>query len=407
MPPAGERETLGWRRTGKHPMATVYSPIEVLDGIWPLGVLAYGVSVVVTPVVRWIAYRANIVDRPDAGLKPHARPTAYLGGLAICVGFLVAIVVGVAGWPDLWPLAGAIAAAAVIITLTGLLDDLRELPPKYKVIGQVIAAGVLFAGLWTIGIHVSAARMFFSIVGVELPVWLAVTISAGVTVAVMVAACNATNLLDGLDGLCGGVNGIIALAFVALTVYLACYGHHDTGPDQFRVILSLAMAGAVLGFLPYNAPPASIFLGDAGSMLLGFFVATMLMLFAIEGTLRWFLAAGVIFGLPIIDTALAVVRRMLAGVNIFAGDRGHLYDQLVDRGMSIKAVVGLFYLLALLAAALGVLQSIFLRTRYAIPLDAAILAVIVVILAAKGMFSPKGQPGPGAPAEEEDSSPDA
>lgn len=388
-------------------MAIVYSPTQVLQGLWPLGILAYGVSVVITPLVRWVAYRVRMVDRPDAGLKPHARPTAYLGGLAICAGFLATVFVGVAGWPNLWPLAGAIAAAAVIITFTGLLDDLRELPPRYKVLGQVIAAGVLFAGLWTVGIHVSAARIFFSVVGIKLPVWLAVPISAALTVVVVVAACNATNLLDGLDGLCGGVTGIISLAFVALTVYLACYGHRAGGPDQFRVILSLAMAGAVLGFLPYNAPPASIFLGDAGSMLLGFYVATMLMLFAMEGTPRWFLAAGVIFGLPIIDTALAVVRRMVARVSIFAGDRGHLYDQLVDRGMSVKAVVGLFYVLALLAAALGLFQSVFLRTRYALLLDAVIVVVIAVVFVAKGMIWPKGPGGPAAPAEEEGSSPDA
>jgi len=368
--------------------------MEVLKGIWPLAVLAYGVSVLLTPVVRWIAYKAKIVDKPDDLLKPHGRPIAYLGGVAVCIGFLTALIVGVFNHPNLYFLATAIGVATVAITLTGLLDDLLDLKPLYKVGGQVIAAGILFVGLCSEGIHLSAAQMLFSPFGFSVPAWLATAFTVGLTMVVVVAACNATNLLDGLDGLAGGVTGIIALGFVGLTVYLACYGHYED-PEQFRVILCLAMAGAVLGFLPYNAPPASIFLGDAGSMLLGFFVATMIMLFGLEGTGRWFLAACVIFGLPIIDTALAVVRRILSGTSIFAGDRSHLYDQLVDRGMSVKQVVVLFYALAVFAAALGVCQAIFMRARYALPMDLGILAVIAILFAKMGMFRPNNHTDPG------------
>ena len=374
----------------------VYSPAQVLEKIWPFAVLAGAISLVVTPLVRWIAYRANIVDRPDANLKPHARPIAYLGGLAVCAGFLSAIVIAVADSPHLWALAASISAGAVIITITGLLDDLRNLAPRYKLLGQVIAAAVLFAGLCTVGVHTSAAGMLSVLLRIDFPLWVTVLFSAALTAVVLVAACNATNLLDGLDGLCGGVTGIIAVAFLALTVFLACGGGQPDA-DQFRVVICLAMAGAVLGFLPYNVPPASIFLGDAGSMLLGFFVATMTMLFAREGTLRWFLAAGVIFGLPIVDTALAVVRRLVAGVSIFSGDRSHLYDQLVDRGMSVKKVVLMFYLLAVLAGALGVLQAVYLRLRYALPLDLAIAVLIAVIFVRKGMIRPSART-PTAPA---------
>ncbi|MCK4626386.1 MAG: undecaprenyl/decaprenyl-phosphate alpha-N-acetylglucosaminyl 1-phosphate transferase, partial [Phycisphaerae bacterium] len=373
--------------SGKRHMAVMYSPMEVLEGIWPLAILAYVVSVLLTPVVRWIAYRAKIVDRPDDLLKPHSRPIAYLGGLAVCTGFLTALIVGVFNRPDLHFLATTIGVATIAITLTGLLDDLLDLKPLYKVVGQVITAAILFVGLCSAGIHVSAARMFLLPLGFEAPAWLAALFSAGLTVVVVIAACNATNLLDGLDGLAGGVTGIIALGFVGLTVYLACYGHH-LDPDRFRVILCLSMAGAVLGFLPYNAPPASIFLGDAGSMLLGFFVATMIMLFGLEGNARWFLAACVIFGLPIIDTALAVVRRVISGMSIFAGDRSHLYDQLVDRGMSVKKVVVLFYALAVFAAALGVAQAIFMRGKHALLMDLGILTVIAIIFVRMGMFRP-------------------
>ena len=172
-----------------------------------------------------------------------------------------------------------------------------------------------------------------------------------------------------------------------LAVWLAVWGRHP-GTDELRIGLCLAMAGAVFGFLPYNIPPASIFMGDAGSMLLGFFVATMMALFCQEGTARWFVAAMVVFALPILDTALAVVRRLLSGRSIFVGDRSHLYDQLVDRGMTVKQVVGLFYLLAVVAAALGVSVAIFVRARHAVVIYAVLLIVVWVVFWKLRMIKP-------------------
>jgi UDP-GlcNAc:undecaprenyl-phosphate GlcNAc-1-phosphate transferase len=160
------------------------------------------------------------------------------------------------------------------------------------------------------------------------------------------------------------------------------------GSDQVRVVLCLAVAGAVLGFLPYNIPPASIFMGDAGSMMLGFFVATMMALFCLEGSARWLLASGVIFALPILDTALAVIRRLRSGKSVFAGDRSHLYDQLVDRGMSVKQVVGLFYLLSILAAVVGVTVSIVMRARHAVVVYFVLLVMIWTIFYKLGMITP-------------------
>ena len=361
---------------------------EVLGDLWPLAILAYAVSVTLTPIIRWIAYRYNIVDRPDDKLKPHARPVAYMGGLAVCGGLVVALAVATLMRPSVWRLSLPVGLSAIVIALVGLLDDLRNLKPRQKILGQMLAAGVLYIGLVQAGVHLSASRMFFGSVGIHMHPFLAMVVSGLLTLAVVVTASNATNLIDGLDGLCGGVTGIIALGFLALAVYLAMWGQNPQN-DDFRVILCLVMAGAVLGFLPYNVPPASIFLGDAGSMLLGHFVATMILLFALEGTARWFLAAGVIFGLPILDTSLAVVRRAIAGVNIFTGDRSHLYDQLVDRGMSVKRVVGLFYLLALAAAGLGLFQAIVIpRGRYGLVLDVLILGAVFVLFAKKGMLHP-------------------
>lgn len=390
-----------------------YTAGEILRDRWWIGALAMVVSMAATPILRAIAYRLKIVDRPDDLLKPHAKPIAYLGGVAMYVGLLAGLVGHVVVSPDLagqWARLGAslssldlwlvrtnplwnalaIVLASGVIMVVGLLDDLRNIRPWRKVLGQVVAAGLLLIG----GVGDRMAMVFFSGFGVTLPLWVLVPLSVGVCLIAVISACNATNLLDGLDGLCGGVTGIIALGFLALAVWLAMWGRYP-GTDELRVGLCLAMAGAVFGFLPYNIPPASIFMGDAGSMLLGFFVATMMALFCQEGNARWFVAACVVFALPILDTALAVVRRLLSGTSIFAGDRSHLYDQLVDRGMSVKQVVGLFYVLAFTAALLGVGVAVWVRGRWAVAIYVLLLTLIWVVFWKLGMIAPQAE-SPGA-----------
>jgi UDP-GlcNAc:undecaprenyl-phosphate GlcNAc-1-phosphate transferase len=402
-------------------MALKYTTTQVLQDRWWIGVLALGVSLVVTPIVRWLAYRAKIVDRPDDLLKPHRRPVAYLGGLAMCTGLLAGLAAYVTIMPDgathwnailsdlpalrvlslagnpLWKLI-AIAVAAVLVTVVGLLDDLYDIKPRQKILGQSAAAAILLLG----GVGQQMAVVVLGPMNLSLPLWLVMFVSVVACVILVICTCNATNLLDGLDGLCGGVTGIIAVGYLILTLWLAVWGNFP-GTDELRVALCLAMAGAVLGFLPYNIPPASIFMGDAGSMLLGFFVATMMAMFCQEGTARWLLAAMGIYALPILDTALAVVRRALARTSIFSGDRSHLYDQLVDRGMTVKQVVALFYILAGGASLIAVLVAIFVRLRYAVVLYVVLFAAIVTIFYKLGMITPPprlpGNAGANGPAE--------
>ena len=386
-------------------MPVLQTPTEVLRNAWWIGAMGLIASLIATPIVRLIAYRTRVVDRPDDLLKPHGRPVAYLGGVAMCFGLLVGLGVYVTVMPDagrhwadlkthlagaklglltdnpLWKLL-AIALAGLVIMVVGLIDDLREIQPRTKVLGQVIAAAILLLG----GIGIRMAKVVFY--GVDVPAWILIPFSALMLLILVIATCNASNLLDGLDGLCGGVTGIIALGFLALAVWLAMWRNFP-GTDELRVALCLAMAGGVLGFLPYNIPPASIFMGDAGSMLLGFFVATMMALFCEEGTIRWLIAACAVFALPILDTALAVVRRVLSRKSIFAGDRSHLYDQLVDRGMTVKQVVGLFYVLAAVAAGIGVAVAIFVRARHAVAVYALLLAVIWAGFHKLGMIRPE------------------
>jgi UDP-GlcNAc:undecaprenyl-phosphate/decaprenyl-phosphate GlcNAc-1-phosphate transferase len=394
------------------PGLVVTSINEVL-AYWWVGLVAFAVSLVATPIARYIAYRLKVVDRPDDLLKPHGRPIAYMGGVAMYAGLLIGLLVYLATMPRLqenwselvnelrgfeihaviknpiWSLIFIILSCGMM-TMMGLIDDIRNLKPRQKLYWQTAAALILVVG----GVGDRIAMVFLSLIGSSWPTWVVLPISVVMCILFVIATCNATNLLDGLDGLCGGVTGIIALGFLGLAVWLGMTVGYRPGIEaladysSLRIALCLAMAGAILGFLPYNIPPASIFMGDAGSMLLGFFVATMMALFCTEGSVRWLMAAVVVYALPISDTALAVVRRLLAHKSIFAGDRSHLYDQLVDRGMSVKQVVALFYLLAVLAAVVGVCLSILVRARYAIIIDIVLAAIVWIIFWRKGMVRP-------------------
>ena len=412
------------------PLRPTHSVVEVLADKWWIGLLSLAVGLIATPVVRTIAYRRKIVDKPDDLLKPHGRPVAYLGGLAMFAGLLAGlagyllVMPNLAGhWRDLtealvnlhWreshdlaqsmppPLLGnplwqllAIAFASTLITIVGLVDDLRSLTPRQKIYGQLVAAGILLVGGIADKTSLTILGPIFEWASAQPPEWLILSASAVMCLMIVVGACNATNLLDGMDGLCGGVTAIIALGFLALAVWLAMW--NNTPADGIRVCLCLSMAGAVLGFLPYNLPPASIFMGDAGSMLLGFFVAMMMCLFCIEGTARWLVASAVVFSLPILDTGLAVVRRLASGKSIVSGDRSHLYDQLQDRGMTIKQVVALFYVLSSAAAIIGVTVAIMLHLHEALPIYLVLLAAVILIFLLLGMMTPPPKGPPPSPS---------
>ena len=390
---------------------------RVVQDKWWILPLAFTVSLMATPIVRYVAYKNRIVDKPDDLLKPHSRPVAYLGGVAMCLGVLsgllsYTIVMPEAGqhWTELggqlmslrigdlinnpaWNLL-LIMLAAVVITAVGLLDDLRDIAPRTKVLGQLLAAGFLVAG----GMGLKTGLVILGPLGLAENWLLLYPLSVLACMVLVIGCCNATNLLDGLDGLCGGVSAIIGAGFLVLTVWLATYHNVPLETDGLRITLCMAMVGGTLGFLPYNAHPASIFMGDAGSMLLGFLAAALMVLFCQEGTPRWLLAAGVIFGVPLMDTSLAVVRRLLAGRHIFAGDRSHLYDQLIDRGMSLKGVVGLFYVLSIVAALVGLSAGIYLRMRYALIIYVVLFVGVWVVFHLLGFIREKS-PAPSAAGE--------
>ncbi len=358
------------------------------------GLAAFAVTVFATPIAISLARKLGVLDRPDQLLKPHARPTPYLGGTAICLGWAAALISAVLAGGAAPGMLVPIMLGGVAISIVGLVDDLRDMPPKLRL---ACSAAIIIAVMLATG---TGFRLVDSItmplLNVELPDMLAVPIALGIGCFVVLGACNSTNLIDGLDGLCTGVTSLISLGFFLLASHLAAHQYSVTG-DPVRLVLAISMFGAALGFLPYNFNPARIFMGDAGSMLLGYNCGVMILLFAENGIVRWVIGALMIFALPVFDTALAMFRRWRSGRPIFSGDRSHFYDQLVQRGMTVKQSVLTCYLLTIVFGAIG-LGVILMRTRWAIVVYVGVCGVTAAVAYATGLTHPQPQKSSNAPA---------
>jgi UDP-GlcNAc:undecaprenyl-phosphate GlcNAc-1-phosphate transferase len=348
-----------------------------------------------------VATYYGIIDEPDNKRKMHTRAVAYLGGVAVFLGWIAALAMSQflqlhRAEPGLLPhlrVPFSIVVGSSIIVLLGLWDDIYHINPWKKIAGQVFAAAcLLFEG---VGTH-STRGLLEAVAGrvtlyLHLPIadqpWFAhlVLVSSGILVVfVVVGCCNATNLMDGLDGLCGGVTAIIAAGLLFLAIHLAMFGGGiNSNWDALRVVLGLALLGAVLGFIPYNFNPASIFMGDTGSMFLGFSCATLIILLAQERP-KWFLASMVMFALPVLDTVLAFVRRYVNGRPVFSADRFHFHHQLVSRGLTVRKTVLVIYSIAIGFALLGS-AIVFMRTRYAVAIYLVVFGSIIVAAYKMGM----------------------
>jgi UDP-GlcNAc:undecaprenyl-phosphate/decaprenyl-phosphate GlcNAc-1-phosphate transferase len=319
------------------------------------------VAFIFTPVMRAVALHFGILDMPDRLRKAHSSPVAYLGGVAVFLGWLAGLAFSqfhIGALDDSTPyphVTVSIVIGAMVIVLLGLWDDIKRLKPSAKIAGQLLAALILMAG--HIGTHCLDPLITPLDVRLEMlhkspvPEPLVVAASTVVVICLVVGCCNATNLMDGLDGLCGGVTAVMAAGFLFLAVHLATVGA-DPDWDSVRVILALALLGGVFGFIPYNFNPASIFMGDTGSMFLGFACATMILLLG-EQQSRWFLAALVMFSLPVLDTALAFARRYVNRRPLFSADRHHFHHQMVARGYSVRKTVLISYAVAFYLVTFG------------------------------------------------------
>ncbi|MDA8066170.1 MAG: MraY family glycosyltransferase [Thermaerobacter sp.] len=310
--------------------------------------LAFGValagSLVLTPLVRRFALRAGALDQPGVR-SVHTRPVPSLGGIAIFLAVLVALAaVGLrsGGWYN--PHLLGILAGGALITAVGIWDDVAGLPAWGKFLGQLVAAGVLLA----FGVQIHFLTDPWSPQGmIALGSW-----GAPLTIFWVVAVVNTVNLADGLDGLAAGIGVIAALTQVVAAFYIG---------ESEPIPLMAAMGGAALGFLRYNFHPARIFMGDTGSLFLGFTLAAA----AVDGTVKSpttiaLVVPILVLGLPIFDTTFALFRRLRRGQPFYRPDREHLHHRLLAAGLSQRQAVLLMYLVT---AGLGVAAILLARNE--------------------------------------------
>lgn len=345
---------------------------------WPVLLVSFIFALLGTWLCRKIALKFGIVDEPDDLVKTHKKPVAYLGGVGILVGLIIGILVGMfllvgeEYFQKMFKWLIGILLGGATVCVAGVVDDIIDIKPWQKILGQLLAG----AALIIVGIRPDLSGLAGSF-GWTISENTELILGIPIIFFFVLGATNSLNLLDGIDGLCGSVTVVITVGMLLLAIL---WGAHQPNQVELgvQVIISLSLIGAVCGFLPFNRQPAKIFMGDAGSMLLGFVIAAMMLLFAGE-SLKWWMASIVVFGLPILDTAVAFARRWLNKRPIFVSDRGHIYDQMRDRGMSIRKTVAICCGTAgiyVLAGILGCLMYIVYATVFYI-LVAVISAIVV------------------------------
>ena len=328
-------------------------------------------TLLATPLAKCIAQHLGAIDKPDER-RINKVPIPRMGGIGIALGLVAAVAVQVAGtkllgWPTVFvphmQLQGVdyklLTVAVVIVFLTGAIDDVRNLKPRQKLLGQILAACVAAASGLVIG---NVANPFTAEL---IPIgWLAYPI----TVVYLVAFTNVINLIDGLDGLAAGITAISCAAMF----YLSYEAHQIDA-----AVLACILAGCCLGFLRYNFNPASIFMGDCGSNMLGFLLGVIALLgvnrVAAATTL---IVPLVIAGVPIIDTFAAIVRRRRGHTAISQADTGHIQLRLIKQGFDQRQAALMIYGWSILLAAGAIIM-----TKVALPLRFVVFILLVSVSA--------------------------
>jgi len=393
--------------------------IGILQGYIGVFVIAFLVTVLITPLVRRLAISNGIVDHPDEARKQHKMPIAYLGGVAVYAGIMAGIMYSyfadsIPGLIEYHEIGSEnltegfftpqvppwIALGMTIIVVVGLVDDIKGVSARVKLGGQLMAAAALAIG--DVGVNVAAGllkptlgRLLHNpdlVYDIPLPMEIPgfgasmeldfIYWSGTVVIAVFVlGATNASNFIDGLDGLLTGVTSIAMVGFLFIAAGMALA---DNGPlDAPRIVIGLAILGACMGFLPHNFNPAAIFLGDTGSLLLGYCSALMILSLGDTGQTSLVFAGLIIYSIPIIDTMLAIIRRKLAGKKMSDPDADHLHHML-KRSLGVKGAVFALYGIGTVFCVLGVLLSKFqARFIYALVLLAAFYIGVYAIKIAR------------------------
>ena len=373
--------------------AHALSRLNVFEGYIGVLVVAFLVSVIATPIMRRLAVANGVIDRPSEARKVHRMPIAYLGGVAVYLGIMAGVfysyiatrMPGLMEWhktqflsdyevPFAVPL--SILLGLTVIMLVGVIDDVAHISPRVKIGGQLIGAaalaidnvgvklaqGMLLPIAKALSVPITSLPGGYETLMIKIPLPVAMGgidsipidfiywIGTGIIAIAVLGLCNASNLIDGLDGLLSGTTAITAMGLLVVSLGLAVA---DDGPrDAQRIVLCLALLGACLGFLPHNFNPATIFLGDAGSLMMGFCTCAIILTLGDTGKTFLVVAGVIIYAVPIIDTSLAIVRRKMEGKSISSADDQHLHHML-KRALGVKGAVLALYGIAAAFATLG------------------------------------------------------
>ena len=312
-----------------------------------------------TPPVKNFAHKVGAIDVPKDARRMHKKPIPRLGGLAIYGGFLCSILI----FGQLDETMLCVLLGAAIIVALGIFDDVLALGAKLKFVVQIVAAAIpVCIGDLQIGLFTNLNPLS------DTPFVHLGILAVPATIIWIVGITNAVNLIDGLDGLAVGVSSIAAITMLAVALL--------TGNMPIAITMA-ALAGACIGFMPYNLNPAKIFMGDTGSTFLGYMLATV----SIVGLFKFYAVISfavpfLILGLPIFDTANAIIRRVAAGRSPMSPDRGHVHHKLIDMGFNQKQAVAILYAIS---ATLG-LTAVVLTSSGEVKAIVLLLAVLAAIL---------------------------
>jgi UDP-GlcNAc:undecaprenyl-phosphate/decaprenyl-phosphate GlcNAc-1-phosphate transferase len=337
-----------------------------LTELFTLSGLALILSMGLTSIARPLARRWNLVDIPDGRRKTHQGAIPLGGGLAVAAAFLLALGVFalfssafVAECQKNGRYLLGLSLSGTVICVVGILDDRFGLRGRQKLLGQILAVGVL---LRVSGLSINKLGLF----GTEFELGI---IAIPFTVFWLLGAVNALNLMDGIDGLAATIGTAAAFAFAGMCLL---------GGRDIDAALAFALGGALIGFLRYNMPPASIYLGDAGSMLIGFLLGSLALHSSIKGPATVALTAPIaILAVPILDSLAAILRRKLTGKSIYATDRGHMHHVIMGKGYSNRATVAIIAV-ASLGTCGAALASVYWKNELLAGISVAVLIVVMV-----------------------------
>lgn len=333
-----------------------------------LFILAAAISFGITPLVRKLAVKWNAIDIPKDERRIHNKPMPRMGGLAVYIAFVLVMTINILvlhlDKVKIIQLVG-IMIGATIIVIGGIIDDINDLKPWQKMCFQISACIIVIL----CGVQIRILTNPFGAGGtfLNLSIWVGIPF----TIIWIFGITNSINLIDGLDGLAAGVSLIFCITIFIIAIIFQ---------RENAMYMAIILGGGIFGFLPYNFNPASIFIGDTGSQLLGFLLATM----SIEGAIKSAAAFTIVvpilaLGLPIYDTLFAIIRRKVNGKPIMQADRGHLHHRLLDMGFSQRQAVIIMYLISAILGVLAIFAS-----QLSSQVSYVLLIIVIIILLIAG-----------------------